>query len=1526
MRHTLKRLASPGGEPHRNSKGRILAAITSLACAALATPAAAQQCSQASSYPDVVAAMYAQVMELGGGSDGLQGWTGALITGHTVKHMVASNVKWTGYDERHMNGRTSEEKLTNLYRHLLAREPDDAAWGWIGVGEDPNQGWDDVVDGLMNGAEYMAKFGDHIVPGDPVVAWDCTRATALAVAHNQGVRDVGQGGASVSYTTPAYVSLDQPRSLTFTYHSGLVDPRSQVQLNVVHASADAPDRVMMEVRNMEGSRETLTDGRLDVAFRVGQGASRVSAEFREPRHANANVSYDAVVRRYWADGRSAEERVRFRVANLDGRWSDFGYGWVLEGLQRLYDQGDGVHITEGATGLWFAQKGTAARADGTRHYSAPSGDFSAVVKEASGIYNRQYPDGTRVSFRGDGRMQTVKNRFGDSTRYEYDTAGRLVKVIDPVGKETTLGYTGTGTLAWVQDPAGRRVNTDSDGNRLWRFREPDNSVALDLHFANTPDRGYVLDSYWTAVGDRNAGLHTGYTFAYDAHGRVASVTAPQVKVTEPGVGDSVQMRPVVRSRSLQMSILGTGWLGNEVARVRPETIRVEVTDARNNTTRMAVDPLGIPVRVEEPLGRLSRGTTDRHGRMMRSVSPSKNTTVVEYSGVEPRKVINEGTGAVVQMTYEPTFHQLTRVWGTGTTEVVNTYDLTPQRKLQTSRTGPTGTETLYTFDARGRIKTVTDPEGHGTTYTYGGQAGSTYDNLRTVTTGSTSPRTTTTVYDRFGRDSLNISPGKDTTRTEYDLLNRVTRAIDPVGGVTAYRYMNGQLYQVTDPKLQTYSFHHDMLGQLGSAVDPRGQWSYAYYDRAGNPTFTRNRRGQVVTALYNALNQRTARYAGTNGTTWSYDSTSLWVASSNAESTDTTFFDAAGRALRTVSLLGAHRYTRTYTMDAEGRRTGLAATGPWSGARTIRYTYDTRGQLDTLQDLSGGTTVLRYDRDGLGASRSFPTGMEAFMGHASTHAGISFGYSSNVVGTDYKLGQNGLIDARVQYRSNAQLARMYSYDKRGWLRGFSDRKFTPSQIPNGGETCTGGESEGCAPPDPSCSAGQQQDEDTGVCLPQGSFDDLGGQAYTYDQVGNRTDPARNVTLATGNRLTGMDGYTLDYDADGNLTRKVKSGVDDVRPGWNALGQMDTVWRYQRGTVRYGYDAQGRRVRRTAPDGSVTRYLYDGDDLLMELDGAGNPVREYTYYPGVDQPHSVRMAGQTYYYVTDQPGSVTGLFNAANGVVNDYRYTPWGETEAGSVATVEQPLGYMAREWDDVAGMYQVRARWYDPQSGRFVSEDPIGLNGGLNPYVYANNSPTNLTDPYGLCPEQPRTTGESAHKENEKTLECIYALEGITAYGRRGANWLFGIARGDGASGRFGLRGSGVRFGGSSGGEASGSGGASAARSVSVTARLTRVAKEIAWGECTLDAASLALAFVGAGAAVKIAERAADKLMNEGRELYKAGRVYSALSKVDAAHATRGAIPWRMTGLFSLQVASTLPVISSAIDAYQLTQCVVRNY
>jgi len=139
------------------------------------------------------------------------------------------------------------------------------------------------------------------------------------------------------------------------------------------------------------------------------------------------------------------------------------------------------------------------------------------------------------------------------------------------------------------------------------------------------------------------------------------------------------------------------------------------------------------------------------------------------------------------------------------------------------------------------------------------------------------------------------------------------------------------------------------------------------------------------------------------------------------------------------------------------------------------------------------------------------------------------------------------------------------------------------------------------------------DEDRGACMPpQQTGTYLAGHNYTLDAVGNRTDSG---ALPDGNRMTALDGWTLEYD-DGNLTRKVKPG-DDMKPTWNGLGQMISAWRYQRGTAYYGYDAFGRRVRRTAPHGTVVRYRYDGDDLLAELDGAtGQTIRSAMSRAGV----------------------------------------------------------------------------------------------------------------------------------------------------------------------------------------------------------------------------------------------------------------------------------------------------------------------
>jgi RHS repeat-associated protein len=148
---------------------------------------------------------------------------------------------------------------------------------------------------------------------------------------------------------------------------------------------------------------------------------------------------------------------------------------------------------------------------------------------------------------------------------------------------------------------------------------------------------------------------------------------------------------------------------------------------------------------------------------------------------------------------------------------------------------------------------------------------------------------------------------------------------------------------------------------------------------------------------------------------------------------------------------------------------------------------------------------------------------------------------------------------------------------------------------------------------------------------------------------------------------------------------------------------------------------------------------EDDHLAAEVDAGGDRIRSYTYYLGVDMPHSMRTwengaNGAVHYYALDLTGNdVAGMFDAAGTVTSRYSYAPFGEP-ISATGTVTNPLRFAAREIDPTKGLYYVRARWYDATLGRFLSEDPIGLAGGINNYAYAANDPVNRRDPSGLDP------------------------------------------------------------------------------------------------------------------------------------------------------------------------------------------------
>ncbi len=158
------------------------------------------------------------------------------------------------------------------------------------------------------------------------------------------------------------------------------------------------------------------------------------------------------------------------------------------------------------------------------------------------------------------------------------------------------------------------------------------------------------------------------------------------------------------------------------------------------------------------------------------------------------------------------------------------------------------------------------------------------------------------------------------------------------------------------------------------------------------------------------------------------------------------------------------------------------------------------------------------------------------------------------------------------------------------------------------------------------------------------------------------------------------------------------------------------------------------VKRTGT-GQVQRVtLYDGASILADLDSLGNRQAEYVYDAGTDAPYAMltgpTTVSATRYYVQDDFGNVTGQFADSVNATEKVSYGDWGLPTINGETT--NRITWKGLSYDPDVGLTYVRARWYDPNIGRFVSEDPLGLQGGVNPYVFANNDPINGSDPSGM--------------------------------------------------------------------------------------------------------------------------------------------------------------------------------------------------
>lgn len=1151
----------------------------------------------------------------------------------------------------------------------------------------------------------------------------------LSLMQRSDARDVDVDAATHDYVTTPYFSLDSPRGVALHYSSATARPSAEIQVNAVVRSSQIPTAVSIRV--------TRSDDVLVFPERFFQGDTgvlRIAAKFDDTCSDAAACAklYRVAVRAYYGNASTFEtdSLPAVRVLIQDERASRIGAGWTIAGIERLWLETAGIVLANGAGQLEYFAKVSCTGSGATEacDYSSPVGDLSVLKRTPdhplyATRFFRAWKNGDTTYYDNSGRVRRARSRFASgATRFAWSTdslGSRVDTIVDPLGKAIRLTYEPlsgatyqSGSLRWIALPDGRAtgVRVSSATGDLTQMDGPDGIADLGLTYHGSSHR---LATFSLRVG--------GGAISHDSNDRVAKVTGVAVPLEAGGTGaDSILYHALI-SRVLAGSSTAYGSVTTKA--LRADSAFTRSISSNGAEVSLWTHAFGGAAMVQSRSATgdttVARNSFDAVGRVVSSSvtgqAPTSYGYDVTYGALN--QVVNGASGEVTSIVFGP--------YGQPQTTYVNGV-LQSRAFFSGANLAPdsvradTANTTHFKFDSYGRITSIRDARQAVDSSTYDPTTG----NL--ASSRSTAPgqslRVVSLAYDGSGRAiQLTDHLGRIVTTT-HDVLNRITRQIGLGADTSAWTYNDAsRLYTFQDPNSNIHQTQLNAAGWVTSETDPYGASTTFGYDRRGNVARATDRRGQVVRWFKDLLDRDTLRVAGADTARFAYDPGKRWASVRNAESIDTLRMDAAGRSSSSVSVRGSVKLVTTRgwigsLLDGVTFEATNGGSSLWT--REIGAQFDASRRVRTVVDFGGGLTQSAFDKAGAEKTVTLANNISTRTNAFSARSELlyqSFSGAAATFARTYERDASSRIWQVLQGSAGDSYSRLHNYDSRDRLQDYRDTHTWTETTWEAGDPF--GECPGCF-----------------IQVDITHVDTLRAAAYTYDQIGNRTGAGITYSAAGRSRLTAFGGETFSYDAEGNLLQRSGGALGTVQYRWNGLGQLDTVKVIGGVTTTYGYDGFGQRVRKTV-NGVTTRYLVHAGQVAMELNASGGIVAEYTYYAGTDRPHGMRRGGVQYFYVQDAQGNVIGLLNASGAVVEAYEYTPQGVLVGGGGA-VTNPYRYKGREWDAEAGLYYMRARYYDPVTSRFVSEDPIGLEGGINPYVFVSGDPVNYSDPSGLteCP------------------------------------------------------------------------------------------------------------------------------------------------------------------------------------------------
>ena len=525
--------------------------------------------------------------------------------------------------------------------------------------------------------------------------------------------------------------------------------------------------------------------------------------------------------------------------------------------------------------------------------------------------------------------------------------------------------------------------------------------------------------------------------------------------------------------------------------------------------------------------------------------------------------------------------------------------------------------------------------------------------------------------------------------------------------VTTFTYdLRGLRSSVTDASGNTTSYGYDHAGRLVEEIDPRGNSSYYQYDVAGQVTRVVDRNSRKRDFTYNDLGLVTEE---------------VWVDGfGNTVKTIVHGYDDAGREISISDGVTAYQYQ--YDLADRVIYTDNAGSVDMPQVQLISY-YDFEGNRTWLGDNLGGGISYAWNNQRL----------QSMALYTENYKSAQVGFSYDTVGRLSSLTRTANWDYTTTINTTFTLDLLDRVTSITHSKGMGEDASTLSQFTYGYDV--GGRVTNYTGPEGSLS--YALDANGQLLSVTGSRTDN----YSFDANGNRS----SNTTAAGNLLLNDGKYSYTYDLEGN--QKTKTRISDGQVTeffWDYRNQLTKAMVKDANGVllkelRFTYDVEGRRVGvwvdadgagPEEPDQVWT--VFDGVNPYMDFDG--ELQTRYLYGPGIDELFARIGTGEDpQWYLADRLGSVRQIVDASGAVLDEITYDSFGGILSESNSTHGDRFKFTGREFSPELGIYYYRARWYDPGSGRFISQDPIGFSAGdANLYRYVGNAPGDATDPEGL--------------------------------------------------------------------------------------------------------------------------------------------------------------------------------------------------